>query len=949
MGKKSKAAGKGRLDKFYHLAKEQGYRSRAAFKLVQLNRKYGFLDRARALLDLCAAPGGWLQVAVKHMPMSSLVVGVDLVPIRPVRGATTLVEDITTPRCRATLRKLLRSALLDVVLHDGSPNVGGAWAKESYGQAALSLDALRLATEFLKPGGTFVSKVFRSSDYNSLLYVFNQLFKKVESTKPIASRSTSAEIYVVGLGYKAPAKIDPRLLDHRHVFQYVDEPGKPTDVLAKTKQKRHRDGWASAPSTRVLLTVDLDLILPAEDDLADMLPASTDVVLTNVLAITHKQWIHSMLRYEEGVSLVHTTATVTDFVASDKPVELLGTLSSLTFNGSHCKDIGELAATDKEIVALCDDLRVLAKQEFKQLLKWRIQVRKLLPQVCTIAADGEVQPAEETESKEGTAEEAEEAQETELLATMEEMCDILDAKKRRTRKLLAKRKEKARSRTSTGMQMDAVIDQGFADEDLFSLQAIKSNKALEKVEDDVAPEDDDVENSDSEMHEGMQGEAEESGSDYDSDMEKKRYTEDMEEYFEEAYERYRKATDGSTKRRTRARLSHEANASKDLQEDMEGAEGEQAEAKAAVAKEEGEEGGANPLIVSFEKKLSPAKAAQQLAAKWFSQDLFVEHGKGVLDDEPRTPGREQNGSGNGAHVPEGALTDSDSDSEWESEHAKDYQRQEAQSRTSSAGKAGKGATNGSADTAHMQPDPLSRPSGDQQRHSSRGGEDGDGFEEVAPDAASSSDSESAGSMDSNEKAETLAYARRMLRKKQKEEILDAAYNRYMFDDVDLPSWFADDQRKYMRAEKPITKEEVEVMKAATRAINARPVKKVAEAKARKRRVAQKKAAQVTQKASAIADQEDLGTRAKGRQMERLYKNASAAKRPPKKELVVAKKGGKGNRGKGAKGKLMVDRRMKADSGGTRRGSKRDRGAKGKKKPKKAAGRPKSAGRPHGKR
>eukprot|EP00850_Spirogloea_muscicola_P021835 SM000263S09822 [mRNA] locus=s263:131508:136282:- [translate_table: standard] len=944
MGKKSKAAGKGRLDKFYHLAKEQGYRSRAAFKLVQLNRKYGFLDRARALLDLCAAPGGWLQVAVKQMPMSSLVVGVDLVPIRPVRSATTLVEDITTPRCRAALRKLLKSALLDVVLHDGSPNVGGAWAKESYGQAALSLDALRLATEFLKPGGTFVSKVFRSADYNSLLYVFNQLFKKVESTKPIASRSTSAEIYVVGLGYKAPAKIDPRLLDHRHVFQYVDEPARPTDVLAKTKQKRHRDGWAFAPSTRVLLIVDIDLILPAEDDLADM--------------------------YEEGVSLVHTTATVTEFVASDKPVELLGTLSSLTFNGSHCKDIKELAATDKEISSGRDGAQLCLRSPEELLLvnvscccgyRWRIQV-------CTIGADGEVPPAKETEGKEGTAEEAEEAQEDVLLATMEEMRDILDAKKRRARKMLAKRKEKvivllaeeggtsmnaslcllddARSRTSTGMQMDAVIDQGFADDDLFSLQAIKSNKALEKVEDDNVPEDDDGENSDSEMHEAVQGEAEESGSDYDSDMEKKRYTEDMEEYFEEAYERYRKATDGSTKRRARARLSHEANASKDLQEDMEGAEGEQAEAHAAVAKE-GEEGGANPLIVSFEKKLSPAVAAQQLAAKWFSQDLFVEHGEGVLDDEPRTSGREQNGSGNGAHLPEGALTDSDS--EWESEHAEDHERQEGQSRTSSAGKVGGGATNCSADTAHVRPDPLSRPSGDQQRHSSRDGEEGAGFEEVAADVASSSDSESAGSMDSTEKAETLAYARRMLRKKQREEILDAAYNRYMFDDVDLPSWFADDQRKYMRAEKPITKEEVEAMKAATRVINARPVKKVAEAKARKRRVAQKKAAQVTQKASAIADQEDLGTRAKGRQMERLYKNASAAKRPPKKELVVAKKGGKGNRGKGAKGKLMVDRRMKADSGGTRRGSKRDRGAKGKKKPKKAAGRPKSAGRPRGKR
>lgn len=86
-------------------------------------------------------------------------------------------------------------------------------------QSALVLDALRLAADFLRPGGTFVTKVFRSRDYSALLYAFRQLFARVDATKPQASRATSTEIFVVCSGYKAPAKIDPRLLDHRTLFQ----------------------------------------------------------------------------------------------------------------------------------------------------------------------------------------------------------------------------------------------------------------------------------------------------------------------------------------------------------------------------------------------------------------------------------------------------------------------------------------------------------------------------------------------------------------------------------------------------------------------------------------------------------------------------------------------------------------------------------------------------------
>jgi len=199
-----------RRDDYYNRAKQEGYRSRSAYKLKQLNDDAGLVDPGDRVLDLGAAPGGWLQVASELAGGSGTVVGVDRQRIDPLEGVETVRGDMTDADTRERVREVIGEA--DVVLSDMAPNMSGEYELDHARSVYLARMAFETALEVLAPGGDLVVKVFDGPDLADLREEMEEEFQYVRSTRPAATRKASSEQYLVARGrITAPVRPGDRL------------------------------------------------------------------------------------------------------------------------------------------------------------------------------------------------------------------------------------------------------------------------------------------------------------------------------------------------------------------------------------------------------------------------------------------------------------------------------------------------------------------------------------------------------------------------------------------------------------------------------------------------------------------------------------------------------------------------------------------------------------------
>ena len=190
-------------DPYVQKAKAEGYRSRAAYKLLELDKKDRLLVPGQLLVDLGAAPGSWSQVAVARLGSKGRVVAVDLLPMEPLAGVRFVQGDFREQEVLDALIKALGGRKADLVISDLAPNISGIGVSDQARSMYLCELALEFARQCLKPGGALLVKVFQGAGFTEFLADMRKSFVKVGSRKPEASRGRSSEMYLLGRGFKA--------------------------------------------------------------------------------------------------------------------------------------------------------------------------------------------------------------------------------------------------------------------------------------------------------------------------------------------------------------------------------------------------------------------------------------------------------------------------------------------------------------------------------------------------------------------------------------------------------------------------------------------------------------------------------------------------------------------------------------------------------------------------
>jgi len=236
---------KDKRDIYYRKAKEQGWRARSAFKLLQINEEFDIFSNVTKAVDLCAAPGSWSQVLQRklfHIPFDTTegldrgkqfedyqkekpdvkIVAVDLQQMAPLEGVIQIKGDITRQTTVNQIISHFGGELADLVVCDGAPDVTGLHDMDEYVQAQLLLAALNITTHVLKKGGAFVAKIFRGKDVTLLYSQLKVFFPHVTISKPKSSRNASIEAFVVCQNYSPPADYTPTIINPMLDHQYYE-------------------------------------------------------------------------------------------------------------------------------------------------------------------------------------------------------------------------------------------------------------------------------------------------------------------------------------------------------------------------------------------------------------------------------------------------------------------------------------------------------------------------------------------------------------------------------------------------------------------------------------------------------------------------------------------------------------------------------------------------------